>query len=73
MATTIPVDQLMSMLPFLIPLVLASLGLLIFCLVDLFRAERKVKGGNKLVWALIIVLGGTLGQILYLLLGREDM
>ncbi len=63
----------MSMLPFLIPLVLASLGLLIFCLVDLFRGERKVKGGNKLVWALIIVLGGTLGQILYLLLGREDM
>jgi hypothetical protein len=31
-----------------------------------------VRGGSKLVWLLIILLVGTLGWLLYLLIGRED-
>lgn len=73
MHTSLSPDQVMALLPFLIPLILVELGLLVFALIDLLRADRKVKGGNKLVWALVIVLIGTLGPIIYLLLGREDM
>jgi hypothetical protein len=53
------------------PLILIQLGLMIFALVDLIKRE-KVKGGNKVVWALVIILVGTIGPIIYLILGRED-
>lgn len=56
----------------LLPLVLIELGLVVFSLVDLFRPERRVIGNNKLVWALIIVLVGTIGPIVYLLAGRKQ-
>ncbi len=66
-------EQVVGALPFLIPLVLVSLGLEIFSLIDLFRADRRVKGGNKLVWALIILLVSTFGPLIYLFVGREDL
>jgi len=56
----------------LLPLVVIELGLVAFSLVDLFKPERRVVGGNKLVWALVIVLVGTIGPIVYLLVGRKQ-
>ncbi len=56
----------------LLPLVLIEVGLVVFSLVDLFKPERRVVGNNKLVWALIIVLVGTIGPIVYLLAGRKQ-
>jgi len=61
-----------SVLLILLPLVVIELGLVIFSLVDLFKPERRVIGDNKLVWALIIVLVGTIGPIVYLLAGRKQ-
>jgi hypothetical protein len=61
-----------SLVLILLPLALIELGLLVFSLVDLFRPERRVVGNNKLVWALIIVLVGTIGPIVYLLAGRKQ-
>ncbi len=55
----------------IIPLVLIELGLMIFALVDLIKRE-KVKGGNKVIWALVIIFINLIGPILYLILGRED-
>ena len=42
-----------DLLLILIPLVVIQIALLGFALRDLFNSERRVKGGNKLVWALI--------------------
>ena len=61
-----------SLVLILLPLALIELGLVVFSLVDLFRSERRVVGGNKLVWALVIVLVGTIGPIVYLLVGRKE-
>ena len=61
-----------SLLLILLPLVLIELGLVVFSLVDLLRPERQVVGNNKLVWALIIVLVGTIGPIVYQLAGRKQ-
>ena len=61
-----------SLLLILLPLVVIELGLVVFSLVDLFKPERRVIGDNKLVWALIIVLVGTIGPIVYLLAGRKQ-
>jgi hypothetical protein len=61
-----------SLLLILLPLVVIELGLVVFSLVDLFKSDRRVVGGNKLVWALIIVLVSTIGPIVYLLAGRKQ-
>jgi hypothetical protein len=55
-----------------LPLVVIWAGLLIFALVDLARPERRVAGGSKVVWALVIVLIGTIGPLVYLLAGRRE-
>ena len=61
-----------SLLLILLPIVVIELGLVVFSLVDLFKPERRVIGENKLVWALVIVVVGTIGPIVYLLAGRKQ-
>ena len=55
----------------IIPLAAIQLGLLGFALYDLIKRNR-VKGGNKLVWGLVIVFVSIIGPILYLTIGREE-
>jgi len=54
------------------PIVIIQLGLMIAALIDLERDERHVRGGSKLVWALVIVLINVVGPILYFVAGREE-
>lgn len=61
-----------GLLLLLLPVVLISLGMEIYCIVDLFKPERHVKGENKLVWLLVILLVSTFGWLAYLLFGREE-
>lgn len=55
----------------LLPLALIDLGLVIYSLVDLARRDR-VTGGHKWPWAVVIIVIGTLGPIVYLVAGRRD-
>jgi len=61
-----------EVLPLLIPLIVLQLVLMAVGLYDLTRPERRVKGGNKLVWGAVIVFGQLLGPLVYFLGGRED-
>lgn len=56
----------------ILPLILLVIDLLIvvYCLEDLLKPERRVAGGNKAVWAIILIFSG-IGWIFYLLFGRE--
>jgi hypothetical protein len=63
-------EQIVALLA---PIVVIHVGLLIAGLIDLGRDERHVRGGNKLVWALIIVFVNLLGPITYFVAGREDV
>jgi hypothetical protein len=56
----------------LVPVILIQLALMIVALIDLERAERRVRGGSKVVWALVIVFVNIVGPILYFTVGRED-
>ncbi len=56
----------------LVPLVLIDLGMVVYCIVDLYKPDRRVRGGNKLLWLLVILLVSTLGWLVYLLVGREE-
>jgi hypothetical protein len=56
----------------LVPIVLIQLGLMIAALIDLEHEERRVRGGSKLVWALVIVFVNVIGPIVYFVAGREE-
>ncbi len=64
-------DVIKDMLPFLIPLLIINLALLVIALVDLVKRKR-VKGGNKILWGALIILVDIIGPIIYLLFGREE-
>ncbi|MEE8582269.1 MAG: PLDc N-terminal domain-containing protein [Dehalococcoidales bacterium] len=64
-------DVIKDALPFLIPILVIQLALLVFALVDLVKRKR-VKGGNKILWGAIIILIDIIGPIIYLLFGREE-
>ena len=54
----------------LIALGAVQLSFQVFALVDLSR-RPVVPGGRKWLWALLVVLGGLIGALLYLALGRS--
>jgi hypothetical protein len=57
-------------LPFLIPIIVIELALMIAALVDLVR--RAKTRGPKWMWALIIVLVNFIGPIIYFVAGRLE-
>lgn len=61
-----------AILPVIVPVIVLQFILLAFGLYDLTRPDRRVRGGNKLVWGLIIVLVNLVGPVLYFLAGREE-
>jgi hypothetical protein len=63
-------EQITAVLPYLIPIIILQLGLMIFALVDLARRERTK--GPKWVWALVIIFVNLIGPILYFVVGREE-
>ena len=65
------VSELTRILPFLAPLLVLQVVLLVIALVDLIKRER-VRGNNKVLWALVIVVVNIIGPVLYLLAGRME-
>ena len=63
-------ETLRPLIPFLIPVFLLQIGLLVFALLDLNRRARV--NGPKPMWVAIIVLVQIVGPILYFVLGRTD-
>ena len=57
-------------LPFLIPIVLLQLLLIVVALVDLVR--RPKVNGPKWVWVVIILLINFIGPIAFFLVGRRE-
>ena len=63
-------EKLIQYLPYLIPVLVVQLLLMIVALVDLARREKT--RGPKWLWALIIIFGELLGPIVYFVFGRVD-
>ena len=53
-------------------LALAALGFVILALVDALKVpeDSMYRSGSKLVWVLVILLGGFIGAIIYAVVGR---
>ena len=65
-------NEIMDMLPFLIPVVLIQFALLGYTLYHILT-HKHYKRGNRTLWLVItIVFMNFVGPILYFLLGKED-
>ena len=63
-------QRILELLPYLIPILLLQLVLIVVALIDLARRERT--RGPKWLWVLIIVLVNLIGPIIYFVVGREE-
>ena len=64
-------EDLKEYLPFIIPLAVLQLGLMIAALVSIFR-HKEYKTGNRALWVVITLLVSIVGPILYFVLGKEE-
>lgn len=64
-------ESIVQMLPYLAPIIVLNLVLLVISLVDITRREY-VAGGNKIIWVLVTVLFQIIGPITYLVVGRKE-
>ena len=67
--TDLKPEQIVALLA---PIAVIQLGLMIGALLDLEHEDRRVRGGSKLVWVLVIVFVNVIGPIVYFLAGREE-
>lgn len=63
-------NELNEMLPFLLPLAILQIGLIIFAMADLVR--RPHTRGPKWLWAVLILFVQFIGPLGYFIIGRED-
>ncbi|XMB66786.1 PLDc N-terminal domain-containing protein [Mycoplasmatota bacterium zrk1] len=54
------------------PIIIINCVMVIYCIIDVLKEERTVKGGKKIIWILLIALLNPFGWLLYLLIGREE-
>ena len=63
-------ESLIQMLPYLAPIIILQLTLLVIALVDLSK-RKHVTGENKIIWVLVTVFIQFIGPVVYLLAGRK--
>jgi len=63
-------NELRDLFPFLVPLFLVQLALIVFAVLDL--RQRPSTRGPKWMWLLIILFVNLLGPIAYFAVGRGD-
>ena len=56
---------------FMMVIVLGSIGLFIYVLVDILKSEFT-NSINKVTWLILVLLTGPLGIVLYLLIGKKQ-
>ncbi|MCX7942128.1 MAG: PLD nuclease N-terminal domain-containing protein [Dictyoglomaceae bacterium] len=65
-------DNLFQVLPLIIPLIILQVVFQIFALVDLIRRPREeIRGENKIIWGIVILIFAMLGPIIYFIFGRK--
>ena len=63
-------ETLMQYLPFIIPLAVVQIGLMVAALVHILT-HNTYKTGNRLIWVLLCFVQ-FIGPILYFVIGRGD-
>ena len=64
-------DTIWENLPFLIPIIVLEYALSIAALVHVLR-HRKYRFGNTVVWAVVVLVVGFIGPIIYFPVGKGE-
>ena len=64
-------EQLQEYLPLLLPVIIVEFALMITALVHVLR-HNSFRFGNKVMWAIIVVVIQIFGPVIYFVLGRGD-
>ena len=64
-------NDIIEYLPFIIPITLVELILMVVALVHLLK-HRNFRFGNQIMWILIVVFIQIIGPILYFTVGRGE-
>lgn len=64
-------ENLQEYLPFLIPLAVIQLGLMLASLIHVLRHDTY-RFGNRLLWIVVCLVVGIIGPVLYFAIGRGD-
>ena len=64
-------DILIDILPLIIPIILIDLFFKIYVIIDILKVDRKVKGGNKVVW-IVVSMVINFGWVIYLIFGKDE-
>jgi len=64
-------ENLQQYLPFLVPLAIVQVGLMIASLIHILR-HKSYRFGNRVMWILICLLVNTIGPVLYFAIGRGE-
>lgn len=64
-------NDIMQYLPFLLPIILIQMALMITALVHVLK-HKNYRFGNRILWVVIVVCFQLLGPIVYFTIGRGD-
>ena len=64
-------ETIMQYLPFLIPVILIELALMLTALIHVLK-HPTYRFGNKAMWIVIVVLIQIIGPVFYFVYGRGD-
>jgi hypothetical protein len=64
-------EEFMKYLPFLLPLLVVELALMLTALLHVLK-HKKYRFGNQMLWVFIVVLIQIIGPLLYFTIGRGD-
>ncbi len=65
------VEALKEILPLIIPILIIDVVFKVYAIVDIYKIDRKVKGGNKIVWLLVAGLINY-GWVIYFIFGKDE-
>lgn len=71
MYLTTGLEALQEYLPVLLPLIIVELVLMVTALVHVLK-HNTYRFGNKVMWAIIVVVFQIIGPVVYFVLGRGD-
>lgn len=64
-------EEIKEYLPFLIPLAVLQITLMITALVSVFR-HKRYKVGNRVLWVIVCAILSIIGPVLYFAIGKEE-
>ena len=64
-------NEIRQYLPFLIPILLVELALMLTALIHVLR-HKNYRFGNRILWVIVVVCIQIIGPILYFTIGRGE-